>query len=106
MSDKVRSACFVPPDEYINSTTISSTSHQRGMRISSSSEPIHIAVTFANNTIATYTTTLNSRDMDGTAVATLTDLRVKFTFTERAHQSDIKHLCFVDNDSALLSMSA
>lgn len=88
LSQKVRSACFLPPS-----------SSAMG------EEALHIAVAYRNNDLHTYTTSLTTSDLEGASVYRLSDLKLKFSFSRQGHQNDIKALCFVDNDSALLSMS-
>lgn len=95
---KVRSACFIP-------------SHQsRGGGATTSGEDdassaLHIAVTFNNNAIQTYTTGLTLSEVAGGATWALTDLKPRLSFDSKGHQSDIRALTFAENDSALLSMS-
>lgn len=88
LSQKIRSACFLPP-------SVSPLGD----------EELHMAVAFRNNDVHTYTTSLTTSDLEGASVSRLGDLKLKFSFTTQGHQSDIKALCFVDNDAGLLSMS-
>lgn len=93
LPQKIRSACFIP------STTLGNDTGSEG-------EELHIAVTFRNNDVQTYTTTLITSDVEGAAVFRLSDLKQKFSLTAQGHQSDVRRLCFVDTDSALVSMSS
>lgn len=88
LSQKVRSACFLPP----SSSAVGE-------------EAVHIAVAYRNNDLHTYTTSLTTSDLEGASVYRLSDLKLKFSFTTQGHQNDIRALCFADNDCALLSMS-
>lgn len=88
MTQKVRAACFVVAPKGTTKTV----------------DALHIAVTFNNNSVQTYTTSLSTTDVDGAATWTL-DLRPRHALEQQGHQSDIRSLLFVDNDSTLLSMS-
>lgn len=88
LSQKIRSVCFLPPSASLMGE-----------------EELHIVVAFRNNDVHTYTTSLTTSDLEGASVSRLSDLKMKFSFTTQGHQNDIKALCFVDNDSGLLSMS-
>lgn len=66
---------------------------------------LHIAVGFRNNDVKTFTTALATTDRDGAERSTLQDLVPKTSFSTLSHPSDIRQLCFVDTDTALLSMS-
>lgn len=90
LPQKIRSVCFVPP-----------TSREQ----LSEADTLHIAVTYSNNTMETFTTTLTTSDREGASVLTLTDLRPRHTFDWKGHHSDIRELAFVDTDTALLSIS-
>ncbi|ORC86315.1 uncharacterized protein TM35_000291970 [Trypanosoma theileri] len=96
MDEKVRSACFVPPSSTIGSGGGS------GLR---DSGRLHIAVTFNNNNIRTYTTSLTTSELEGAATWALDDLTQRHTLQE-GHQSDIRELLLVEDDTALLSLSA
>ena len=71
----------------------------------SEADTLHIAVTYNNNTMETFTTTPTTSDREGAAVQTLTDLKVRHSFDYKGHHSDIRALSFVDTDTALLSLS-
>jgi U3 small nucleolar RNA-associated protein 12 len=90
LTQKVRSVHFIPP-----------TAREQV----SEADTLHIAVTYNNNTMETFTTTLTTSDREGAAVRTLTDLKSRHTFDWKGHHSDIRELAFVDTDTALLSMS-
>ncbi|KAK7197501.1 WD domain, G-beta repeat/Dip2/Utp12 Family [Novymonas esmeraldas] len=90
LSQKIRSVHFVPP-----------TAREQ----LSEADTLHIAVTYNNNTMETFTTTLTTSDREGAAVLTLTDLKLRHSFDWKGHHSDIRELAFVDTDTALLSMS-
>ncbi|KAG8341470.1 WD domain [Trypanosoma vivax] len=91
--EKVRSACFVPP-------LVGSGVDENGNR------RLHIAVTFNNNTVRTFETTLTTTDTQGASVLTLEDLAPRCAMEYGSHQSDIRSLKFVDNDAALVSLSS
>lgn len=93
MPQKVRSACFVPP-----TATGSFAAEEAG-------STLHIAVTYSDNSVQTYTTALTTSELEGAATWTLEDLKPKHSLDERGHHSDIRTLCFVDHDSVLLSLS-
>ncbi|RNF25836.1 U3 small nucleolar RNA-associated protein 12 [Trypanosoma conorhini] len=93
MEKKVRGACFVPP----------ASSGPSGGR---DADRLHIAVTFNNNNVCTYTTALATSELAGAATWTLQDLKPRQTMEQRGHQSDIRQLAFVEDDTALLSLSA
>ncbi|KAG5505106.1 hypothetical protein JIQ42_04292 [Leishmania sp. Namibia] len=90
LSQKIRSVHFVPP-----------TAREQ----LSEADTLHIAVTYNNNTMETFTTALTTSDREGASVLTLTDLKPRHTFDWKGHHSDIRELAFVDTDTALLSMS-
>ncbi|KAG5483314.1 hypothetical protein LSCM1_04857 [Leishmania martiniquensis] len=90
LAQKIRSVHFVPP----------AAREQLG-----DADTLHIAVTYNNNTMETFTTTLTMSDREGASVLTLTDLKPRHSFDWKGHHSDIRELSFVDTDTALLSMS-
>ncbi|KAF8290139.1 putative WD domain, G-beta repeat/Dip2/Utp12 Family [Trypanosoma cruzi] len=90
LDQKVRSACFIPP---------TSGSFRDADRL-------HVAVAFNNNNVCTYTTALTTTELSGGATWTLEDLKPRQTMEQRGHQSDIRQLTFVEDDTTLLSMSA
>ncbi|CCW64232.1 unnamed protein product [Phytomonas sp. EM1] len=91
---KVRAACFVPMPQALHDANDDD-----------ASDMLHIAVLFNNNSIKTYTTRLMLNDAEGSATWSLEDLKVRYTLGQQVHQSEIRALSFVDNDSALLSLS-
>ncbi|RNC31239.1 hypothetical protein TcCL_Unassigned06238, partial [Trypanosoma cruzi] len=90
LEQKVRSACFIPP---------TSGSFRDADRL-------HVAIAFNNNNVCTYTTALTTTELSGGATWTLEDLKPRQTMEQRGHQSDIRQLTFVEDDTTLLSMSA
>ncbi|KAH9597974.1 Small-subunit processome [Trypanosoma melophagium] len=95
LDEKLRSACFVPP---------SSTTGGGGSGLRDSGR-LHIAVAFNNNNIRTYTTSLTTSELEGAATWSLDDLTQRHTVQE-GHHSDIRELLLVEDDAALLSLSA
>ncbi|CCW67912.1 unnamed protein product [Phytomonas sp. Hart1] len=91
---KVRAACFVPTPEAVHDPDDDD-----------AGDMLHIAVLFNNNSIKTYTTRLTLNNAEGSATWTLDDLKARYTLGQQVHQSEIRALSFVDNDSALLSLS-
>ncbi|AAZ12486.1 hypothetical protein, conserved [Trypanosoma brucei brucei TREU927] len=95
LDEKVRSACFVPPFPGMS-----------GGRGSGSPGQLHIAVTFNNNTVRTFTTALTCGDPPAAAMWSLENLSMRHTMDYSGHQSDIRSLQFVDDDTTLLSLSS
>lgn len=97
LTEKIRSACFLPSGP---------ASREDGLDGSSSpSAALHIAVTYNNNNVETFTTHLTHDNRSGSAVQTLTDIKLRHSLDWKGHQSDIRDLAFVDTDTALLSLS-
>ncbi|RNF07084.1 U3 small nucleolar RNA-associated protein 12 [Trypanosoma rangeli] len=94
LDQKVRSACFIPH---------AGSSGGGGMR---DADRLHIAVTFNNNNVCTYTTALATTELAGAATWTLEDLKPRHTMEQQGHQSDIRQLTFVEDDTTLLSLGA
>ncbi|EPY23079.1 U3 small nucleolar RNA-associated protein 12 [Strigomonas culicis] len=96
---KVRSACFLPQ------AAVRRRPHRGGAEEDADANTLHIAVTYNCNTMEVYSTSLTRVETGASSVQTLTDLKTKFTFSHAGHQSDIRHVQFVENDTMLLSMS-
>lgn len=96
---KIRSACFVPPPARVGGGASASAAAE------GEDHPLHLAVSFNDNSMQTYTTGLTLSDAVGGATWTLKDLKPRLSFDQQSHQSDIRALAFVGNDSALLSLS-
>nr|CCC91526.1 conserved hypothetical protein [Trypanosoma congolense IL3000] len=92
IDEKVRSACFVPP-----------VANTRG---GISPDNLHIAVTFNNNTVRTFITTVTNGESPVQSTWTLENLSPRYSMDYSGHQSDIRSLEFVDNDTTLVSMSS
>lgn len=84
--EKVRCACFVP--------------------LASSGSEIKLAVSFANNAVQMFSTTITESDVAGGLTMALSDLTAKGTIEHTGHRNEVKRLAISDDDSALVSLSS
>eukprot|EP00796_Vickermania_ingenoplastis_P008936 gene8937-6269_t len=95
LAEKVRSACFLPGAGAGAAAALEDMSE----------EELHIAITFRNNDVRTYTSAVTTSTLEGALNYRLTDLKPKFSLTAQGHQNDVRGLRFVDTDTGLISMS-
>lgn len=86
MDRKVRSADFVPSV------------------LATERESLHLLVSFNDNALTSYMTTITESQIEGASVLTLSELVPRYQLTESGHHSDVRFLSFVDEDSAVVSM--